>query len=245
MTTCWLVLGASSPIARAFARSVAREGADVLLAGRDLEDLLASAGDCRVHGAAHCEVLEWNAADPASCDRVVSVALRRTGALHVLVVAAVMPDQSAMDADADQIDQMIATNVSGPIRVLQGVAPGLESQRRGAVVIIGSVAGDRGRRKNYLYGSTKAALGVYASGLRARLFPSGVSVTLIKPGFMDTGMTWGLPGLFLVASPQEAAQGILEAARKGRGSVYLPGFWRWIMLVIQHIPDAIMKRLNI
>jgi short-subunit dehydrogenase len=245
MTDRWLILGASSPVARAFARSVATEGAEVLLAGRDVSDLAASAGDARLHGSPHVEVVEWNAAEPESCDRLVAAALGRPGPLYVLVAAAVMPDQSALDLNPDEIDRMIATNISGPIRVVQGVVPRLEHERSGAVVILGSVAGDRGRRKNYLYGSTKAALAVYASGLRARLFPSRVSVTLIKPGFMDTGMTWGMPGLFLVASPEEAAHGILAASRKGRGSVYLPGFWLWIMLVIRHLPDAIMKRLNI
>jgi short-subunit dehydrogenase len=232
-------------VARAFARAVALQGAELVLAGRDVADLRDTASDVRLHGAPHAEALEWDACDPASCDRVIAATLAKPGSIGVLVAAAVMPDQSDLDESPDGVDRMIATNVSGPIRVVQGLVRRMESDRKGAVVILGSVAGDRGRRKNYLYGSTKAALAVYASGLRARLFPSGVTVTLIKPGFMDTGMTWGMPGLFLVASPQDAARGMLAAAQKGRGSVYLPGFWLLIMLIIRHLPDAIMKRLNI
>ena len=133
---------------------------------------------------------------------------------------------------------MLTTNFTGPVALIQALAPRFEAQRGGRIVVIGSVAGDRGRRKNYLYGSAKAGLGLYADGLRARLFPAGATVTLIKPGFVDTAMTWGLPGLFLVATPTECARQILRAAERGAATAYVPFFWRYIMLIIPAHPGA-------
>ncbi|HEX2114477.1 MAG TPA: SDR family NAD(P)-dependent oxidoreductase, partial [Alphaproteobacteria bacterium] len=108
-----------------------------------------------------------------------------------------------------------------------------------------SVAGDRGRIKNYVYGSAKAGLSAYLQGLRARLFRSGVTVTTVKPGFVDTAMTFGLPGMFLVASPESVARACLAAARRGREEVYVPFFWWGIMTIIRNIPERIFKRLSI
>ena len=123
-------------------------------------------------------------------------------------------------------------------------AGSFEAQRGGCVVIVGSVAGDRGRRKNYLYGSAKAGLARYAEGLRARLHPWGATVTVVKPGFVDTAMTWGVPGMFLVATPEACARAMLRAADRGVATLYVPFFWRYIMLIIQHIPAQVMKKLK-
>lgn len=149
-----------------------------------------------------------------------------------------------MDLDSSLLSRMIETTYSGPIALMQGLAPNFERQQGGRIVIIGSVAGDRGRRNNYLYGSAKSALATYAEGLRARLFPSGATVTLVKPGFIDTSMTWGLPGLFFVASPKSCAIAMMRAAEQGRAEIYYPFFWRFIMLIIRHIPALVMKRLK-
>jgi short-subunit dehydrogenase len=245
MTPHWLVLGASSSMARAFAREVAARGGALTLAGRDLEDLRASAADARLRGAAQARALLCDAADAASRAACIEQAALPETQLNVFVAIGQMPDQEAMDADPALLARMIEATYSGPIALLQGLAPLLEGQRGGRVVIVGSVAGDRGRRKNYLYGSAKAGLAAYAEGLRARLFRAGVAVTLVKPGFVDTSMTWGLPGLFLVASPQGCAAAMLRAAERGRAELYHPFFWRYIMLVIRHIPASIMKRLSI
>jgi short-subunit dehydrogenase len=106
------------------------------------------------------------------------------------------------------------------------------------------VAGDRGRQSNYLYGAAKAGLSTFLQGLRNRLFHANVKVITIKPGFVDTHMTYGRPGLFLVASPESVARGIFRAIAKGKDVVYLPWFWRPIMLIVQSIPEAIFKRLR-
>jgi len=244
VTQHWLILGASSAIARAFAREAARSGAAVTLAGRDLDDLQASAEDARLRGAPQARVLACDAVDPASRAACIANASVPGTTLNVFLAIGHMPEQAAMDTDAALLAHMIESTYAGPVALLQGLAPALEQQRGGRVVVVGSVAGDRGRRKNYLYGSAKAGLATYVEGLRARLFPSGASVTLVKPGFVDTAMTWGLPGLFLVASPQAAAAAMMRAAQRGAAEIYHPFFWRFIMLVIRHLPATVMKRLN-
>jgi len=112
-------------------------------------------------------------------------------------------------------------------------------------VALGSVAGDRGRLKNYVYGAAKAGLHTYLQGLRARGVRSGVQVVTVKPGFVDTAMTWGLPGMFLVASPDAIAAACLSAVAKKRDVIYAPFFWWGIMTIIRHIPERIFKKLNI
>jgi short-subunit dehydrogenase len=107
------------------------------------------------------------------------------------------------------------------------------------------VAGDRGRPSNFVYGSAKAGLNTYLQGLRARLARHGVSVTTIKAGFMDTAMSYGLPGMFLVASPDSAAKACLQAARKKRNVLYFPFFWWLIMAIIKAIPEGVFKRLKL
>jgi short-subunit dehydrogenase len=240
----WLVIGASSAVARACVRELAQQGADLTLVGRDLDDLEATAGDARLRGADLVNVLLCDVGDSQARQTLLDQLSPDQARLNVLVAVGLMPEQDAMDVDPALLARMMDATYTGPMALLQGLAPHFEHQAGGQVVVIGSVAGDRGRRKNYLYGSAKAGLATYAEGLRARLFTRGATVTVVKPGFIDTAMTWGLPGLFLVASPQSCAQAILKAAHKGRPVLYHPGFWRLIMLIIRHIPPTIMKRLK-
>jgi short-subunit dehydrogenase len=240
----WLILGASSSIARAFAREAAKRGAMVTLAGRDLEDLEASARDAELRGAPKARILSCDASDPASRAACITEAAIPGTTLNVFLAIGQMPEQQAMDAEPALVSRMIEATYAGPVALLQGLAPEFERQQGGRVVIVGSVAGDRGRRRNYLYGSAKAGLATFAEGLRARLFPAGATVTLVKPGFVDTSMTWGLAGMFLVSSPEDCAAAMMRAAENGRAEIYHPFFWRFIMLIIRNIPAFIMKRLN-
>jgi short-subunit dehydrogenase len=240
----WLIVGGSSAIARAFARLAARRGALVTLAGRDVDDLEATARDAELRGAPSARVLACDLVDPASRAACVAAATLPDSLLNVFLAAAQMPEQQAMEADPELAARMIAATYAGPVALLQGLAPEFERQQGGRVVVLGSVAGDRGRRKNFLYGSAKAGLATYVEGLRARLFAAGASVTLVKPGFVDTAMTWGAPGLFLVSSPERCAAAAMRAALRGRSEIYHPFFWRLIMLIIRHIPAVLMKRLN-
>jgi short-subunit dehydrogenase len=140
---------------------------------------------------------------------------------------------------------MIDVNYSSAVSVLEQAAVHFEEKKRGFVCAITSVAGDRGRQSNYLYGSTKAALNTYLQGLRHRLSKSGVDVLTVKPGFVDTRMTWGLPGLFLVASPDKVAKDVCWAIRKRRNVTYTPWFWRGIMSIICAVPDFIFRRTKL
>jgi short-subunit dehydrogenase len=247
MGRTWLVLGASSSVARAFARLVASRGAAVLLAGRDQDDLGRSAADLTARHGAPAGVLAFDARDRASLARLVEHCRTQVpaGALDVFLAFGSMPEQAEMEADPALAVATIEANYTGAVALLLGLAPLLEAGRRGHVIVLGSVAGDRGRVKNYIYGSAKAGLATFTAGLRNRLFRSGVLVTTVKPGFMDTAMTWGLPGMFLVAQPDDAAQACLAAALKGREVVYYPRFWALIMLIIRLIPERIFKKLSI
>jgi decaprenylphospho-beta-D-erythro-pentofuranosid-2-ulose 2-reductase len=243
----WLVLGASSAIARAFARVAAADGADVILAGRDRDDLETSAADVALRGARRAIVLDFDALDFASHAALIERARGEAagGTLNIFLAFGTMPSQAEIDADTKLAFRTIESNYIGAVSVLQAAAPVLEAQKRGAVVVLSSVAGDRGRIKNYVYGSAKAGLSAYLQGLRARLFRSGVSVTTVKPGFVDTAMTFGLPGMFLVAAPEDVARACLAAAKRGREEIYVPFFWWGIMTIIRNIPERIFKRLSI
>jgi len=242
----WLVLGASSPIARAVARRLAARGQAVVLAGRDLDDLRATAADLQVRGAARVDVLAFDADDldshaafAARCGELAG-----TAPLAVLVAFALMPEQPDIDAEPALVRRTIDATFTGAASVLHWLAPRLETAG-GRVVVLGSVAGDRGRPRNYVYGAAKAGLQAYLQGLRARLFRHGVPVTTIKLGFVDTAMTFGRPGTFLVAAPDAAAAAVVRHAERGTDVAYVPRFWRLVMLVIRLIPEAVFKRLDL
>jgi len=239
----WLVLGASSSIARAFARLAAEDGADVILAGRDLEDMERSAADIRTRAGAKVEVRHFDAADRASHPAFVEALPRRR--LNVFLCFGLMYPQEAIERDPSLAEPVIAVNYLGAVSILSRLAPRLADAGGGAVVVLSSVAGDRGRASNYVYGSSKAGLNAYLQGLRARLARHGVTVTTVKPGFLDTAMTFGLPGMFLVASPEACARACLAYAAKGREVAYFPAFWCLIMVIIKAIPERLFKKLRV
>jgi short-subunit dehydrogenase len=243
----WVVIGASSAIAREFARQAAAHGAGILLAGRDQADLDACAADISVRANVPCRVALFDLADSSEHDELIEAArdFAAGGEINVFLAAGTMPAQSDIDLDPGLAASTIVTNYTGAVLLLQRFAPLFEAQKSGAVVALGSVAGDRGRLKNYVYGSAKAGLHAYLQGLRARLVRASAHVVTVKPGFVDTAMTWGLPGLFLVASPKAIAQACLRAVAKKRDIVYAPFFWWGIMTIIKHIPERIFKKLNI
>jgi len=245
MSETWLILGASSAMARALARAVADEGAGVLLAGRDMADLEAQATDCGLRGAPVAEAVTFDARDPAGFEAIKARAEATEGLLNIAVFVGSMPPQDEIDANPALIDGTVCDSFTGPARLIQMLAPVIEARGGGTVVGVGSVAGDRGRIGNYVYGAAKAGFHTYLSGLRNRLTRSGGHVVTVKPGFVDTAMTWGLEGMFLVAPPEKVASDILKAVRKRRNVIYTPFFWRWIMLIIRLIPEPIFKKLSV
>lgn len=241
----WIILGATSSMARALARHVAGDGAGLLLCGRDIEDLAATAADCEARGAALAEVMKFDARDASGFQAIVDRAAGEEGEINCAVFVGSMPEQDAIDEDPTLIEGVVADSHVGPATFLQMLAPLMEERGQGTVVGVGSVAGDRGRIGNYVYGSAKAGFATYLSGLRNRLTRSGGHVVTVKPGFVDTAMTWDVEGMFLVAPPEKVAVDILRAVEKKKNVIYTPFFWRYIMLIIRHIPEAIFKKMSI
>ena len=245
MTSTWIIVGATSSMARAFARKAAENGAQILLAGRDMADMKRTADDAMIRGAPHAQAVMFDARKPGTFDEIAVKAALQEGEISVAVFVGSMPDQGDIDDDPSLVDGTMTDGLMGPARLLHRLAPILEERECGCIVGVGSVAGDRGRLSNYVYGATKAGFHTYLAGLRNRLGRHGVHVLTVKPGFVDTAMTWGLDGLFLVASPDDVANDIWRAISKKRNTIYTPWFWRYIMLIIMHIPEFIFKKLKI
>ncbi len=245
MTDTWIILGASSAMGRAFARKVAAEGCDLVLAARDVDDLARTATDCELRGSGRVASVAFDIRDPSGFQKILNTAGPSDGMINAAVFVGSMPEQSAIDADPALAGNTIEDCFAGPVRFLLALAPLMEERGGGTVIGIGSVAGDRGRIGNYTYGAAKAGFHTFLSGLRNRLNRSGGHVVTVKPGFVDTTMTWGLPGLFLVATPEAVAEDLWLAVQKRRNTIYTPWFWRYIMLIIRSIPEPIFKKMSI
>ena len=245
MTETWIIVGATSAIARAFARSCAARGDELLLLGRDMPELKRIATDCALRGAPSAKAVAFDARKPEKFEAIIDDAALASGTLNAAVFVGSMPDQADIDADPSLIDGVVQDSFTGPARLLQLLAPVLEERGSGTIIGVGSVAGDRGRIGNYVYGAAKAGFATYLSGLRNRLGRAGAHVVTVKPGFVDTAMTWGIEGMFLVASPEDIAKSLIKAADKKRNVIYTPFFWRYIMLIIGHIPEFIFKKLSV
>jgi decaprenylphospho-beta-D-erythro-pentofuranosid-2-ulose 2-reductase len=244
-----LILGATSAIARALAAEFARAGSALILAGRDMEELERSAADLRLRHGVDAAVEPFDALDfdshPAFFRSCTARVRGEADEFGVVLCHGYLPDQRQAASDAAVARRVIDTNYTSAVSVLNLAADHLEQRRGGFICGLSSVAGDRGRQSNYLYGSSKAALSTYLQGLRNRLSRAGVRVVTVKPGFVDTKMTFGLPGMFLVATPERVAKDISRAIRRGRSVVYTPWFWRPIMLIIRTIPEFIFKRMKL
>ncbi|WP_099826680.1 SDR family NAD(P)-dependent oxidoreductase [Oceaniglobus indicus] len=243
MPETWILLGASSSMARAMARALAERGDAIVLAGRDIADMEATAAHARLTGAPSAVVARFDARDPGTFQGVLDAA--GDGVVNAAVFVGSMPDQSAIDADPSLIDGTVTDSFTGPARFLQMLAPVIEANGAGCVIGVGSVAGDRGRIGNYVYGAAKAGFHTYLSGLRNRLTRSGGHVVTVKPGFVDSAMTWGIEGMFLVAPPEAVARDLLKAAEKRRDVIYTPFFWRYIMAIIRSIPERMFKKMSV
>lgn len=245
MSQTWIVLGASSSMGRAFARKAAAEGAHVVLAARDQDDIERTAQDCISRGAPTAVPVVFDARDPKSFGAIYRAAEASDGLINAAVFVGSMAPQGDVDVDPNIGDFTIQDNFTGPANFLHGLAPIMEARKGGTVLGIGSVAGDRGRIGNYTYGAAKAGFHTYLSGLRNRLNRSGGHVVTVKPGFVDTAMTWGIEGMFLVASPDQIADDLWTAHLKRKNTLYTPWFWRYIMAIIRSIPEPIFKKLSV
>lgn len=239
------VFGATSAMAQETVRLLAGRGAELFLVGRDPAKLESVAADARVRGA-RVEVaaadLDETAGHAALLDRAVA-ALGHLDA--VLVAHGVLADSDACERDRGAAERVLVTDLLGPVMLCEEAAARLAARGAGTLVAISSVAGDRGRQSNYVYGAAKGGLSIYLAGLRNRLFKRGVHVVTVKPGFVDSPMTAHLPKNPLFAPPSAVAAAIVRAVERRRDVVYVPGFWRAIMWIIRHVPERIFKRLSL
>jgi decaprenylphospho-beta-D-erythro-pentofuranosid-2-ulose 2-reductase len=242
-----LVIGATSTIAGACAREWAVRGASFFLVGREATKLEALAADLRMRGAAAADTWTMDATDITAHAPMVEAGIEALGRFDIALIAhGTLPDQAACERDAALTLREFATNGGSVIALLTILANRFEEQRNGAIAVITSVAGDRGRPSNYVYGSAKAAVSVFCEGLRARLFKAGVSLTDIRPGFVATPMTQGLPlPAALVSQPQTVARRIVTGIDRRKDVLYAPAFWAWIMAVIRNIPGFVFKRTKL
>ena len=241
-----LIIGATSAIAEAAARQWAVQGASLFLVGRQAGRLDNIAADLRVRGAKQALTFAMDATDHAAHEAMLAAAQSALGGVDVVLIAhGTLPDQKACEASVELALREIDTNGLSVIALATRLANLMEAQGSGTIAVISSVAGDRGRQSNYVYGAAKGMVTRFLQGLRNRLAKKGVQVLTIKPGFVDTPMTADFKKGALWAQPEDVARGILTAIEKGKDEVYLPGFWRLIMLIIRHIPERIFKKLSL
>lgn len=242
-----VIIGATSAIAEATARVFAARGDALFLIARDAGHLRAVAADLNVRGAMRAETAVLDVADFGAHQSVLDTAARQLGGIDIVLIAhGTLTDQAQCQTSVDALRREFDINAVSTLALLTLLANRLEAQRHGTLAVISSVAGDRGRQSNYVYGSAKAAVTAFLGGLRQRLAKANVDVLTIKPGFVDTPMTAGIANKgALWAQPDTIAAGIVKAIDRRRNVIYLPWFWRWIMLVIRHIPEPVFKKLKL
>lgn len=241
-----LILGATSAIACETAKLFAADKAKLFLVARNADRLEAVAADLCVRGATAVHTFVADLNDFNLHPMILSAATESLGKVDAALIAhGTLPDQRDSERDADKVVAAFRTNAMSVVSLATLLADCFETQRSGTLAVISSVAGDRGRGSNYIYGSAKAAVSTFLSGLRNRLVAAGVAVVTIKPGFVDTPMTAAFPKNALFAPASSVGRGVYLAMLRPRDVAYIPWFWRWIMLVIRMIPESIFKKLKL
>ncbi|MBT8185487.1 MAG: SDR family oxidoreductase [Eudoraea sp.] len=239
-----LVIGAKSDIAKAVARKYAEQGFNLYLAARNSDTLEEFAADLRIRMDCEVATLELDILDYKSHQLFYDSLKEKP--VGVISAVGYLGDQEKAEKDFMEASRQIDTNFTGIVSFFNIVAMDFEERKAGFICGISSVAGDRGRKSNFIYGAAKAALSTYLSGLRNRLYTSGVQVLTVKPGFVATKMTAGLDlPEKLTASPQQVANDIYKAQKNKKNVVYTIWIWRWIMLIIRNIPEWQFKKMSI
>ncbi|UQY36098.1 SDR family oxidoreductase [Pseudomonas fulva] len=242
-----LIIGATSAIATACARRWTAEPAFFFLVGRNKEKLQLLSSDLTARGAHKVSIYELDALDYAMHASMLEHSIEALGQIDIALIAhGTLPNQAVCEQDVDLALREIDSNAISVIAIITRIANRLEEQGCGTLAVLSSVAGDRGRPSNYVYGAAKAAVSSFLEGLRARLYKKRVHVADIRPGFVDTPMTreLNLPAI-LLATPDQVAQRILQGIERKQDVIYAPRFWAFIMLAIRHIPSWLFKRLDL
>ena len=239
-----LIVGAKSDIAKAIARKYAAQGYDLFLAARNVDELKALASDIEIRSQRKVECGELDILDFDSHQNFYDSLLEKP--LGVISAVGYLGSQQEAQKNFSEAKKITDTNYLGIASLFDIIANDFEARGKGFMVGISSVAGDRGRKSNYFYGAAKGAFSAYLSGLRNRLSASNVQVLTVKPGFVATRMTaeMDLPEK-LTAQPEQVANDIYKAQQKGRNIIYTKWIWRWIMLIIVHIPEWKFKGMSL
>ncbi len=239
-----VIIGATSAIAQAIAKQLAEQGQQLFLIARNTTHMQTLADDLAIRSHHTCKTFAFDANSNDQYHACLQAAVEDLGHIdNVIIAHGTLPDQEACQANLEQSLQEFQVNATSYIGLMTVFSQHLEQQGAGHMVVFSSCAGDRGRQSNYLYGSTKAAISAFSAGLRGRLFKKGVSVLTVKPGFVDTPMTQAFKKGFIWAQPEDVAKQVIHAMNKKKSIAYVPGFWRYIMMIIKCIPENLMKRL--
>jgi len=241
-----LVIGATSAIAEQTIRLYAKQGANLHLMARDEEKLQLIADDAKIRGADSASIQKLEVNDFEEHENRINHAFESLTRVDVVLIAhGSLPDQQACQQQVSTTLREMNTNALSTVSLLTLIANKMETQGKGTIAVITSVAGDRGRQSNYVYGAAKGMLSIFLQGLRNRLFKQGVHVLDIKPGFVDTPMTAEFPKGPLWAKPEAIAASIVKAVEKKTNTLYTPWFWMGIMLIIRNIPEFIFKKMKL
>jgi short-subunit dehydrogenase len=241
-----LIFGATSAIAQATAKYFAHDGCHLFLVGRDADKLQMVADDLRVHGAEQVDYVVQDLNEFSKHEMLIEQAEQDLQGIDAVLIAhGTLDSQKNCQADYAATEQALKNNFLSVISLLTPLANYFEQQRHGCIAVISSVAGDRGRQSNYVYGAAKGGLSIFLQGLRNRLAASNVCVLTVKPGFVDTPMTKDFKKGVLWATPEQVGRGIYQAMKKRKNEVYLPSFWWIIMKIIKSIPEFIFKKLKL
>ncbi len=241
-----VIIGATSALAQSIAKIHAAEQHRLLLVGRNEPRLDLIAQDLSVRGAKQCEVYCLDLADTDKHGPLWEHVYQKFPKPDIVYIAhGVLPDQQVCQGSYQQTLASLQVNALSVISLLTELANRMETDKHGQIVVISSVAGDRGRKSNYVYGTAKATISTFLQGLRNRLYDSNVSVTTVKPGFIDTPMTADFEKGALWATPDQVASDIVKGVGKNRNVIYTPPIWFFIMAIIKAIPELLFKRLSL
>jgi decaprenylphospho-beta-D-erythro-pentofuranosid-2-ulose 2-reductase len=241
-----MVLGATSGIAEACVRLWAERGEHLYLVARNAERLAAVAADAKTRGAGYVDFAVADLDDVASHAQLLAKAVNSLAGLDVAYLAlGVLGEQPKAERSFEEAAKILHTNFVAPVSLLTWLANYCTQRKAGTLAVLSSVAGDRGRKSNYVYGSSKAGLSAFLAGLRNRIDREGVTVITIKPGPVKTAMTAGMKGNEKFADVDKVAATIVKAIDVGQDEVYVPGIWRIIMGVIMVIPERVFKKMNL
>jgi decaprenylphospho-beta-D-erythro-pentofuranosid-2-ulose 2-reductase len=241
-----LIVGALSAMAMETARLMAGRSWNLCLVARSKEKLIELSADLLARGAKKVDYIVMDVAQAADGGQLLSAAEELSGQIDTVLVAwGTLGDQSVAEKDLAAAMHILNTNFNHQALCLLGIASRFEERKSGTLVGISSVAGDRGRQSNFIYGSAKGAFSLFLQGLRNRMQKHGVHVVTVKPGFVASPMTRHVKQGPLFVGPDVIAQGILKAIERKKDVVYLPWFWLPIMLVIKSIPERIFKKLSL